>query len=180
MVYKNTIVVIALSESIVLFHWLSVGVQVHCFDIVGQTGGGDMYGVLARLAFALLIVVSASGCATRVALPVQSGIIVQVQHTYRAVQQPSAGGALVGGVVGGFLGSRVGKGSGKKAATIAGAVLGAAAGAGSGGAEMKPFSHVIIRDDISGVQYKTMVDGHWGVGMVIHYSVTQEGRFFLR
>lgn len=129
-----------------------------------------------------LIILAISGCATRYAdLPVREGTVKESQHSMQKVFTPSMGGAAAGAAIGGVAANRIGKGSGRKWATAAGILAGGAIGAkGAGEYKMVPYSLIVFQDNKSLDEHRAAVEGHWQPGMLIRYSVSEDGDLILR
>lgn len=137
-----------------------------------------LFGVAGLVGASLLI----SGCASPyLNLPVREGTVVDARYSMRQEFRPSTGGALAGGALGGVAGRQIGKGSGRKVATALGILAGASLGATAGGStQMVPISLLVVRDNFDGREFRISVDGQWRPGMVMRYSVAQDGQFIVR
>lgn len=112
---------------------------------------------------------------------IRSATVTDVQQSIRKEFVPSGGGALLGLAAGGALGNKIGGGNGRKAAAVLGALAGASVGGAMGGEErLVRYSVVTIRDPQSGELLRVPVEGDWKRGMLLRYSVTEDGKFIQR
>lgn len=121
----------------------------------------------------VLIVASLSlvGCANipgNPPAPVKQGMVIGIQNTTVAVNDPNLAGAAIGGVAGGVVGHQFGKGNGKTAMTILGALGGAAVGSQVNSQKMVPGYAITLRGN-DGEVITFNSQNYIPVGQVVNY-----------
>ena len=100
--------------------------------------------------------------------PIKQGMVIGIQGTTVAVNDPNLAGAAIGGVAGGVVGHQFGKGSGKTAMTILGALGGAAVGSQVNSQKMVPGYAITVRGN-DGKVITFNSQNYIPVGQVVNY-----------
>lgn len=123
---------------------------------------------MKKIIASVLFMLSLVGCAVVPTTPVKQGMVIGIQNTTVAVNDPNLAGAAIGGVAGGVLGHQVGKGRGKTAMTVLGALGGAAVGSQVNAQKLVPGYAITVRgNDGEVVTFNSQ--NYIPVGQVINY-----------
>lgn len=121
-----------------------------------------------------MVIVSLSlvGCANMPGVaptPMKHGMVIGIQNTTVAVNDPNMAGAAIGGIAGGVVGNQFGKGNGRKAMTLLGALGGAAVGSQVNSQKLVPGYAVTIRgSDGEVVTFNSQ--NYLNVGQSVNYT----------
>lgn len=124
---------------------------------------------MKKLFASIMVMASLVGCATVPSTPPKQGMVVGIQNTTMAVNDPNLAGAAIGGIAGGVVGNQFGKGNGKKAMTILGALGGAAVGSQVNAQKLVPGYRITLRaNDGEVVNFNSQQ--YIPVGQIIYYK----------
>lgn len=123
---------------------------------------------MKKILASVVLMASLVGCATVPSTPPKQGMVIGIQNTTVAVNDPNLAGAAIGGVAGGVVGHQFGKGRGKTAMTVLGALGGAAVGSQVNSQKLVPGYAITVRgNDGEVVTFNSQ--NYIPVGQVINY-----------